>query len=251
VTTRYPLDTFDGIFQMQANGVVTTPAESPNGIPGRLEIVGDPLGQRGNVLRATVFDTDPETSLGQRAEIRLENMNNGEYWWQWNMMLDIVPDTGQPIVINQVHKADLPAFDATEPWLMDLTRRHLQVKTPATAMLESYAVRLGPSMPAELNRWYQMTLHMILEDSGPTGMREFFLDGVLVQRETGVITEYLNNQGYLKLGFYDYAGTGDFGQMRGYFSDLVLYTGPMSPNSIMDVRPPKSLTIRPSPGMPV
>lgn len=251
MTTRYPLDSFAGIFQMQANGVVTTPAESPSGIPGRLEIVGDPLGQRGSVLRATVFDTDPLTSAGKRSEIRLDNMPNGEYWWQWNMMLDIVPVTGQAMVISQVHKADSPVINGAEPWLMDLTRGHFQAKTPATAMLESYSANLGPSMPAELNRWYQMTLHMILEDSGPTGMREFFLNGVRVQRETAVITEYPNNQGYLKLGVYDYAGTGGFGQVRAYFSDLVLYTGPMSPNSIMDVRPPKSLTIQPSPGMPV
>lgn len=247
--TYYPLDSFAGLYQMQANGVTTDPIASPAGIPGRLEIVDDPLGLRGRVVRAQMWDTDIDNYGGVRAEMRLENMVNGEYWWQWYAMVDAVPPSGQTIVYNQIHKEGA-VIDATEPWLLNLKNSAVQPVVPATAMATSYAVEYGQTAPIEFSKWHKYTLHMILQDASATGLRELYVDDVRVYREPNVVTAYTANKGYLKLGIYDYAHAGGFGFCRAYFSGLTFYTGAMSPNAIMDVRPPKTVTLRPSPGIP-
>jgi hypothetical protein len=68
-----------------------SPGSNPNGLPGVLEWVADPLGQRGTVLRATLIPW-VSGALGNRAEIytAAEPVAVGtrcNRWYRWSMMI--------------------------------------------------------------------------------------------------------------------------------------------------------------------
>ena len=226
----FPLDSFAGVPSLQANGTQTTGNSSPAGVPGRLEIVDDPLGQRGRVMRATLFETDANTAGYQRSEIAFSPDSLGEWWHSWWFMLDETwTDLDTPFIVQQIHDTPDGGDGQKGPnFLTNILTGHLRVIVPAEVLpTESGNLRRGGCIGVQNRRWYHCCLHVIWSTTG-TGLRELFVDGVPIHRENSLPTQYVDVVGpYLKLGVYDgLSAAAGWTQRRAYFSGLRMWSGP-------------------------
>lgn len=225
----YPLNTFAGVPSLQANGTQTTGDDSPDGVAGRLEIVDDPLGQRGRVMRATLYETDAITAGYQRSEIAFSPDTIGEWWHSWWMMLDETwTDLEAPFILQQIHDTPDGGDAGKAPnFLTTLLSGHLRVIVPEQALpTEGQNLRRGGCIGAQARRWYHCCLHVIWATNG-VGIRELFIDGVPVHRENSLATQYVDVVGpYLKLGVYDgLSATAGWTMRRAYYSDVRMWSG--------------------------
>lgn len=226
----FPLDSFADVPSLQANGTQTTGNASPAGVAGRLEIVADPLGQRGNVLRATLYETDAITAGYQRSEIAFSPDTIGEWWHSWWFMLDESwTDFDAPFIVQQIHDTPDGGDGNKAPnFLTNILSGHLRVIVPEQALpTEGGNLRRGGCIGVQNQRWYHCCLHVIWSTTG-TGLRELFVDGVPIHRENSIPTHYVDVVGpYLKLGVYDgLSATAGWVQRRAYFSGLRMWSGP-------------------------
>jgi hypothetical protein len=102
----WPMTTsFAGVPSLQANGSSgLTGDASPSGVAGRLEIVPDPTGVRGNVMMSRLFETDAITASYLRSEIANDSSEFSEYWYSWKMMLgDDWGNFSEPFSLMQMH----------------------------------------------------------------------------------------------------------------------------------------------------
>ena len=239
----HPLDTFASIFQIQAAGLNVSGNDYPQGIPGYLDIVQDPLGQRGMVMRTTAHDTDADTSAGQRSEIRTSSQVVGEYWYRWKFMLPADWVSDRLFTIMQIHETQdggdanrYPNFEL----MAGIGEIYAYVPAATLPTEDITGVRVG-SFDLQREHWYDVCLHVNWQTNG-TGFRELFVDSMPVFKQFGVATHYVDVTGpYLKLGVYDYYhGTG-WGQRTAYYSDAIVWSAGDSMAAVMGLPKPKLL----------
>lgn len=242
---------------VMANGenwnLTSTPARQAIGIPGWLDIVQDPLGQRGQVLRAAMNDYDPDTAgtaegVSKRAECNLPEVSFEEYWYAFKVLVMPGDWSALDFSIFQYHKQDAP--NAAQPLGILVGNQALSVQVPIAGMMPStygsFSVDVIRVAPFAYGVWHDVAFHALLSITA-TGFRELFLDGARVWRQAGVITAYDDaSAGYGKIGVYNLRSntTPGWGSVRAYFSDLSVRTGAESYATGLNqaMRPPPRLS---------
>ena len=236
LATHWPLtESFRGIKSLHANGSDNpgpspTGDQAPNGIEGRLEIVPDPTGVRGNVMRSTLYETDADTASHKRSEIAGYAETLSEYWHSWKMMLSPDwTDYKSPFILMQIH--DTPDVDdgivKTPNYLVCVIDGHFRVIVPGETLPAETNVFLRQSgYKIESGRWYDFCVHTNWA-TNVTGFREMFIDGIRVVYEFSLPTQYTDIIGpYLKLGVYDgLSASAGWVSRRAYYSDIRIWEG--------------------------
>lgn len=239
----WPLSaSFAGVNSLQANGSDNpgpspTGDSSPAGIAGRLEIVSDPTGIRGGVMRSTLYETDATTGGYRRSEIAGPKNALGEWWYRWRVMLSPDwPNLSAPFILAQLH--DTPdGGDGTKApnWLLTVLSGHWRCTVPEqTLPAEGGNLRRLGTAKCVPGVWYDCCLH-VLWATGESGFREFFLDGVPMFKEFKTPTQYTDVDGpFLKLGVYDGLSAADgWVSRRAYYSDVQIWQGATSDSNGM------------------
>ena len=228
--TSWPMtSSFAGVPSLQANGTQTTGTSSPSGIDGRLEIVRDPTGVRGNVMRSTLYESDDNTAGYRRSEIAGPADSLAEYWYSWSMMIDPVwTDLENPFILAQIHDTPDGGDGQKAPnFLLANLSGHLRCTVPEqTLPSEGGNLRRIGTAPLIPGRWFDCCLHAKWA-TGTGGMREFFVDGMPMFREINLPTQYTDVTGpYLKLGIYNgLSATAGWVMRRAYYSDVRIWSG--------------------------
>ena len=243
----YSFDSFAEVYQLQANGINDSGDNLPSGIPTCIDVVADPLGQRGNVMRATTRDADAATSLGQRSEIRYESQGLGEYWFRWKFMLPESWADDRLFSIMQIHDSpdggDNPRFPN---FLIMAGVSEIVVMVPnATLPTESATGKVVGSVALVRWKWYDCCLHVNWQ-TGATGFRVLFIDQVPVIRQFGIPTHYADVTGpYFKLGVYDYNHAPGWGERTAYFDDVEIWSGNDGYQAVMGLPEPAKTMLLP------
>jgi hypothetical protein len=224
------LQTDDGLF---------TVTEKPTGVPGYLEFVTDPLGERGTVLKSSVdsftFPTtgNPTGTNGNRSEFyhQPETVSAGnpvERWYQFGIMFD--EDwggaQGDRYIVMQVHDTPDGGDNARWPnFVLMADHLNLMAMIPTTnPPTEDNTFRLGGSAKFELNKWIDVVLH-VKWSMEPDGFMELFINRYPIMKEYSVGTAYDDVNGpYFKLGIYNtYKHTGK--TSAAHYSAVKHYSG--------------------------
>lgn len=222
---------FAGVPSLQANGSSgLTGDASPSGVSGRLEIVRDPTGVRGNVMMSRIFETDTVTASYIRSEIANEPSEFSEYWYSWKMMFgDDWGTFSEPFSIMQAHDTPDDGDPVNAPtFILAILSGHIRGIIPGHTLPSdgSTLARVG-STAVQAGVWYDCCVHANWKKSGVAGFREFFIDGVPIWRQHNVVTEYDNVEGpFLKLGVYDgLSASAGWAQRTAYYSDIRVWAG--------------------------
>lgn len=234
-------ESFAGVYQMQAAGVIDTGDNYPAGIGSSLSIVD-------GVMRATVSDTDDQTALGQRAEIRAPSDARAERWYTWEFMIPTEWDDDAPMSVMQIHDSPDGGDAARFPnFLLTIESGQIVALVPTAALpTEGAAGTRIARRPLVKGRWYSGFLHVSWQ-IGATGFRELFLDGVPMFRHFNVATHYDDVAGpYLKLGVYDFYHAGGFGTKTAYFRNAAVWSGNDGYQTVMGQlpRPESAMLLR-------
>lgn len=232
--TNWPLTTdFLGVNSLQANGSdVPGPSPSgdqqPAGIPGRLDIVPDPTGARGGVMRAWLRESDAEVASGKRCEIAKSADEYDEYWYAWDLMLDPAwGSMGYNMILGQLH--DTPSGETNAPSaLLTIEGGNFGLRWPVgTPTPTTVTTRVGV-VPAVPGRWYRFGFHVLWSKSGSAGFREWWCNGARYASEYSKPTNYDDPIGpFLKLGVYDSLNApAGWVQKIAYYSDVRVWRGP-------------------------
>ena len=228
----WPMTTsFAGVPSLQANGSSgLTGDASPSGVAGRLEIVPDPTGVRGNVMMSRLFETDAITASYLRSEIANDSSEFSEYWYSWKMMLgDDWGNFSEPFSLMQMHDTPDDGDPVSAPtFILAILSGHIRGIIPDQDLpTEGTTLRRVGSVKVEPMVWYDCCVHANWKKSGVAGFREFYIDGVPIWRQYGVVTEYDNVLGpFLKLGVYDGLSAADgWAQRTAYYSDIRVWSG--------------------------
>lgn len=232
LTTHWPLNTsFAGVPSLQANGSAGLSGDmSPSGVAGRLEIVRDPIGMRGNVMMSRLYEDDAYSGNGNRSEIADAPSLYDEYWYTWAMMLgDDWGDMSRQFSLMQLH--DTPDGGdglKTPTFILGTLSGHLRGMVPdATLPAENQVfVRVG-SAGLQAMRWYTCCVHANWKTSGVAGFRELFIDGVPVFRQYNLVTNYTDVAApFLKIGIYNgLLAPAGWGVRTAYYSDMRVWRG--------------------------
>lgn len=229
LATEYPLSvSLAGVTQLQANGTIDTGDNLPNGIDGRLFITADPLRERGNVLRATLYESDALTASGRRSEIRAGNDARQQYWYTWDCLLtDAAWLTTDDFVVMQIHDSPDGGDPARAPnFLLVVEAGEFRVMVPsATLPTEATTLKTVASFPVTLGRWMRFTLNIDWQISG-IGLRRFWANGVQILNQNQVATTYDDVSGpYVKLGPYNYFSLSSWTSRTLYLSNVRIWSG--------------------------
>lgn len=200
---------------IQTDSFTYAPGAVPDGVPGRMEWVPDPLGQRGTVLRCQLGAWTAESgTYGNRSEINFPSEpvtagNAAPRWYRWSCMVpsgSAFQADDRYFCIAQIHD-DPDAGDGAR-WpnfslyagigelLVMLPRVHPPTDGDAGS-------RVAGRYPLVRDRWMdiQLGVNLSLET---TGWIEVIIDGNLVVREWGHGTAYNDVAGpWHKLGVYN------------------------------------------------
>lgn len=229
LATSYPLSaTLAGVTQLQANGSIDTGDNLPQGIDGRLFLTQDPVGERGTVLQATLYESDSLTAAGRRSEIRAGNDLRQEYWYTWDCLLtEAAWMTADDFVVMQVHDSPDGGDPARAPnFLLVVEAGEFRVMVPsATLPSEATPLRTVASFPVTLGQWMRFTLNVDWEISA-IGHRRFWVNGVQILNQSQVATHYDDVSGpYLKLGPYNYFSLSSWTSRTVYLSNVRIWSG--------------------------
>lgn len=229
LATEYPLSaSLAGVTQLQANGTIDTGNNLPQGIDGRLFITADPVGERGNVLQATLYESDALTASGRRSEIRAGNDQRQEYWYTWDCLFtETAWLTTDDFVVMQIHDNPDGGDPARAPnFLLAVEAGELRVMVPsATLPTEATTLRTVASFPVTLGEWMRLTLNINWQISG-IGLRRFWANGVQILNQNQVATAYDDVSGpYLKLGPYNYFSLSSWTSRTLYLSNVRIWSG--------------------------
>lgn len=221
---------FAGVPSLQANGSAGLSGDaSPAGVSGRLDIVPDPTGVRGNVMRSRLYENDAKSGNGHRSEIANTASGFSEYWYSWKMMLgDDWTDLNEPFSLMQLH--DTPDDgDAikTPNLLVAVLSGHFRAIVPDPLPTENQIFNRKGSLGIQTLRWYDCCVHVNWKTSGVAGFREVLFDRVPIYREHNVVTSYDDVEGpFLKLGVYDgLNAAAGYAQRTAYYSDIRVWAG--------------------------
>lgn len=225
----YPLSqSFADVTQLQANGTIDTGDNLPSGIDGRLFITPDPIGERGNVLQATVYEVDDLTAGGRRSEIRAANDDRAEYWYTWDCLFsDEDWETTSDFVVMQIHDSADGGDGAKAPnFLLTAKSGELRVVVPsATLPTEGTGLITMASARITLGKWMRLTLNISWQITA-IGWRRFWVNGVQIFNQNQVPTTYDDVSGpYLKLGPYNYFSLSSWTSRTMYLSNVQVWSG--------------------------
>lgn len=229
LSTEYPLvSSLAGVTQLQANGTIDTGDNLPSGIDGRLFITADPAGERGNVLQATLYESDAITASGRRSEIRAGNDARQQYWYTWDCLFtEAAWLTTDDFVVMQIHDSPDGGDPARAPnFLLVVEAGEFRVMVPsATLPTEATTLKTVASFPVTLGRWMRFTLNIDWQISG-IGLRRFWANGVQILNQNQVATTYDDVSGpYLKLGPYNYFSLSSWTSRTLHLSNVRIWSG--------------------------
>lgn len=200
---------------IQTDSFTYAPAAVPDGVPGRVEWVADPLGQRGTVLRCQLGAWTAESgTYGNRSEINFPPEavtagNAAPRWYRWAVMVpsgDAFQADDRYFCIAQIHDDPDGGDGARWPNFLlyagigELLVMLPRVHPPADGDSGS---RVAARYPLVRDRWMEIQLGVNLSME-TTGWMELVIDGVLVLREWGHGTAYDDAAGpWQKLGIYN------------------------------------------------
>ncbi|HEU5047188.1 MAG TPA: heparin lyase I family protein [Rickettsiales bacterium] len=221
---NYPLSsTFAGVNKLQANGIIDTGNNLPNGIPGALVISN-------SAMLATINQSMTPTATGIRSEITMPACTpTGEYWFYWEFMLP----TGfapllDPIILMQIHTPDADPVNPIPFAFQYQQPGYLAISVPSQTLPASgSSTTIVGSINPQYNHWYQACFHVNWQPNS-NGFREFFIDGQPLFRQYNVATTYndLGNGGnYFKVGCYDGTHNARFGSCQMYVRNANCWTG--------------------------
>jgi hypothetical protein len=232
---------------IQIDTVSYAPAAVPNGIPGFMDFVDDPLGQRGKVLRSTVY-THVSGSTGPRCEINQVNepINTASLspvtrWYKWDMMIPSETfglTSAQSYVVSQVHDTtDGGDGDAWPNMIMYVSGNELQLMlgrvNPPTR--GDAASRVAASYPLVRNQWMtiQYGTNLAVDAAGSI---DWIIDGKLIHRENGHGTAFDDVVGpWHKIGSYNIfkiTRTDGLPIGRAYYTALSRNSPPYAPGAL-------------------
>lgn len=229
--TSWPMtSSFAGVPSLQANGSSGATGDAfPNGIDGRIEIVSDPTGVRGNVMRSRLYETDAQAGNGYRSEIANTPSGFSEYWYSFKFMLgDDWTTLNEPFSLAQLHDTpDGGDGSKTPNMLFALLSGHFRCIVPGTLPTENQVFNRVGSIGADRGVWHDVCLHTIWKTSGVAGLREFFFDGLPLYREHNIVTSYDDVQApFFKMGVYQgLNATAGWAQRTAYYSDVRIWSG--------------------------
>ena len=208
--------------QIQIDSTSYNPPDVPNGVPGYMDWVSDPLGQRGTVLRSQV-GAYVSGSFGPRSEINMPNepLASGSpvcRSYRWAMMVPsagMLNDSPRAIVVAQIH--DNPDGGDGARWpimVMWVTGDELQLMLPRVNPPTDgdAGSRVAASVRGIRDRWMDIQFSINLSIEATPGWLEWIVDGVLIHRETCHGTAYDDAIGpWHKLGCYNISKYTDAG----------------------------------------
>jgi hypothetical protein len=230
---------FTPYINVQANGVSSAGSVVPQGVPGRIERVLDPLGSGEYVAQFTLHENDAPTggASSRRSEIRgpTQIAAGTEYWAMWSYLFpDEWADTRHGFTWFQWH--DIP--DAGDP--SPGKPPHLlgvrfpsgvgQVRASNHPDDPSLVISEFPRNPLTHlwlppGRWHTFVSRWILSYTEGVGEFELWHDARKVLSETNQINSYNDAQGpYSKIGLYNYYSRSGWGSVR-LSVDLVIHRG--------------------------
>lgn len=228
----YSFNDFSNVYQLQALGQVISGAESINGIGAALTL-------EDGIMKATVTDSDAQTALGQRSEIRVPSSNRSEYWYSFEFMVPQDWDDAKAMSIMQIHDSpDVGDLSRFPNFLLTVEGSGIVVLCPIANLPVENAngVRLS-YYPLVKGRWNFCVLHAFWQIN-TTGFREFFINNVPILRQFNLPTHYDDLNGpYLKLGTYDFYHSGGFGTKTAYYRNIKIWSGNDGYTSIMGSPP--------------
>lgn len=231
----------DGFQVIQTDAGAYTPAQAAGGVPGYMDWVSDPAGQRGTVLRSSVdsfaFPTpgNPDGVNGNRSEFftDVEPVSAGvpvERWYSWHMLIGEgwSGAVGRRYCVMQIH--DTPDGGDASRWpnlklLAD--DAWIDCTLPAATMpAESVSYRSAGAVKITPGQWMRFALRAVWSIEAATGSLDLFANGAPIVRERGKATSYSDTVGpYFKLGVYNtFKHTG--ARCSAYFSQVQHYSAP-------------------------
>ena len=232
--TYWPMTaSFAGVPSLQANGSAGLSGDdSPAGVSGRLEIVPDPTGVRGNVMMSRLFEGDAESGNGTRSEIADEPSDFAEYWYSFKMMFgDDWGDFLAPFSLCQLHDTPDGGDGLKTPTMMlAILSGHIRGIVPGTLPTENQMFNRSGCVGARAWHWYDVCIHANWKKSGVAGFREIFIDGVRIWGDVNQVTSYDDVAGpFFKIGVYEgLNATAGWAQRTAYFSEVRVWSGAAS-----------------------
>lgn len=201
------------------------PKNLPNGWPGYIEFVEDPLGQRGTVFMSSI-DPSPAIPLNNRSEIYSfsEPVRRGSQItrvYAYGVM--VPPDdefiaTDRLFSIQQLHDAPDPGDAPRWPNMVLMAGAgEFQVMLPlVNPPTQDPRHRTAGVYPLIRNKWHDVRVHMNLSVENDGWLKVYIDDNVVVQ-EKGHPTQYDDIEGpNFKLGVYNiYKHSTDFNSRTG------------------------------------
>lgn len=217
---------------VQANGVDSTNATHPFGVPGALYVTSD------RVMRSFLSLSQPETALSHRSEIALVPNNREEVWYTWEMMIPSSYVYTGYITCMQIHDSPDGGDPVSYPnFILGLTGGNLITRLPAAVLpTESISFVEMSRVPFIRNKWYKFCLHVNWQINN-TGAREFFIDRVPMFRQFSTPSAYDTVLGpYFKMGCYAQEG-GTYPDLELYYKNLNIWTGGNDYTTVMGGMP--------------
>lgn len=213
---------------LQAVGLERTNQQNPDGLNDNLVITD-------GVLASTMRQTDALTYFGHRADISWRSDTRDEYWYTWRVMIPTSWSSySKRIVIAQIHDRGDSGDPTQYPNLLLMADKQ-EITAVVPSSIYPTPVNAGSTkggIRIVLGQWYDCCLHANWQISG--GFREFFINRMPIFREYNLPTEYDNVQGpYLKIGLYDAYHWGDFGTKTAFFSEVKVWSGLESYQTVM------------------
>ena len=233
--------TFDGRFStnnafitgygVQANGIDSTAFNYSKGIPGRMELVPDPLGSGVLVCRHTLYDTDAVAAAGQRAEYYYQPSSApGTTLWYWWSTLILQWQGDRNFCIFQQHDtpdgSDLSktptmlGYLTADGWYIQNNSSDVNaLTTPAKLAADRDMLRLR----FPLGRWNDFVMKVTWSATNGVGTVDMWMNRRRLLVERGKINSYNDVVGpHIKQGIYDYYHTGAFGTRQSFSKGVVV-----------------------------
>lgn len=198
---------------LQTESQTVAASAYPHGLPGALEWVSDPLGQRGTVMRSTVLPYTTGT-YGNRSELYCtpEPVAVGtrcNRWYRWSMLIQssewVMSD--RYVSVMQIHDEPDGGDGVRWPNLIlyagagELRVMLPRVNPPTDGDSTS---RVAAVMPLPLDRWFDVLVGVNLSIESDPGWWCIVADGRLLLREQAHGTAYDDVDGPIfKLGLYN------------------------------------------------